>query len=370
MLLMTVRFLSLQPQQDLIGNEIASVFQETYARANYILGEQVSAFEKHFAAYCQTQACIGVGNGFDALFIALKVLNLREADEVIVPANTYAATWLAVRNVRAKIVPVEPDRDTFNLDPIAVQSKLTERTRVIVPVHLYGQPCDMTRLSEISEKNNIRLVEDNAQAHGARWKDRVTGSWGVINATSFYPTKNLGALGDGGAITTSDLKLAETCRAIRNYGSTSKNIFDIEGVNSRLDEIQAAVLSVKLKFLDRWNGQRRRIAELYNEGLTNVQALQIPHCPRDAWHVYHLYVVKAERRDELRQYLAAEGIETMIHYPTPPHLQKAYESLGFKKGDFPITEKLAANALSLPIWPGMTEDETTYVIEKVMAFYR
>jgi dTDP-4-amino-4,6-dideoxygalactose transaminase len=326
-------------------------------------------FEQEFAGYCNSEFCVGVASGLDALIISLKALQLKSSDEIIVPANTYIATWLAVSNVGAHVVPVEPDELTYNLNPVKVRHALTKKTRVILPVHLYGQPCDMTALTQIASENQIHIIEDNAQAHGANWGGRKTGGWGKISATSFYPTKNLGALGDGGAITTSDPALAEFARTFRNYGSGSKNYFEMRGMNSRLDELQAAILSVKLKYLDRWNQERRMIAAEYNEQLAGLPHLSIPFVEKEAFHVYHLYVIQAKHRDELKLYLAKNGIETMVHYPVPPNAQQAYADLGFDKQSFPISQKLADAALSLPLWPGMPITEIDYVAEMIKRFY-
>lgn len=365
----TIKFLSLEHQQDRIKNEVEITFRSIFDRSHYILGPSVDGFEQRFADYCESKFCISVGSGLDALMISLKALELKSDDEVIVPSNTYHATWLAVANIGARIVPVEPDERTYNLDPAKVERAITKKTKVILPVHLYGQSCNMAELSRLARENGIFLVEDNAQAHGSAWQDKKTGSWGVVNATSFYPTKNLGALGDGGAITTNETRLAEFARTFRNYGSAVKNNAEELGINSRLDELQAAFLSIKLTHLDYWNDQRRVLAEKYSDLLKNVSGMSPPWCASDAKHVYHLYVVQAAKRDALKSYLSENGIETMIHYPIPPHLQKAYFNLGFEKGRFPIAEKLASSILSLPMWPGMTDEEIDYVSEKIKKFY-
>lgn len=365
-----VKFLSLKPQQAQVQESFERAFSDVLSDSHYILGERVKDFEREFAAYSQTEYCVGVGSGLDALTIALKSLKLATHDEVIVPANTYLATWLAISNSGGVIVPAEPMPDSYNIDSASVQNLITKRTRVILPVHLYGQPCDMTRLSQIAQENEIEIIEDNAQAHGALWNGKKTGSWGKISATSFYPTKNLGALGDGGAITTSDQQLAEFARTFRNYGSEKKNYFETQGINSRLDELQAAFLSVKLRHLDRWNAERRSLASLYNDRLAETPEIKTPFCRTEAHHVYHLYVITAERRDDLKISLAKNGIETMVHYPIPPHQQKAYQNFPFAKRSFPITENLAESVLSLPLWPGMTVSEVDYVCEKINTFYR
>lgn len=345
-------------------------FSDVVDESRYILGRRVQAFEHAFAAYSQTQFCIGVGNGLDALTIALKSLKLSKGDQVIVPANTYFATWLAVSNSGLTVVPVDSDPSTFNLDAASVAGAITGKTRVILPVHLYGQPCDMTALSDLAQKHKLEVVEDNAQAHGATWNGRKTGAWGRVSATSFYPTKNLGALGDGGAITTSDSDVAHFARAYRNYGSSTKDLFEMRGINSRLDELQAALLNLKLEHLDTWNEERRRLAALYNDRLDGIAGVKIPFCAAGAKHVYHLYVIQCEKRDDLRTFLTNHQIETMVHYPVPPHKQEAYRELGIGHGQFPVTEKLAETVLSLPLWPGMGVDDVDYVCEKVAAFYR
>lgn len=364
----SVKFLSLKPQQDRLRDAFSKTFSEVFQQSQFILGNRVQDFEREFAAYTQTEFCIGVGSGLDALTIALRSLELKRDDEVIVPANTYIATWLAISHCGATIIPAEPNPNTFNLDPERVRELITDRTRVILPVHLYGQPCDMTRLSEIARSRNIDVLEDNAQAHGAAWIGRKTGSWGIVNATSFYPTKNLGALGDGGAITTSDGRLAKFARSFRNYGSAKKNNVEMQGLNSRLDELQAAFLSLKLKHLDEWNEQRRKLADAYNERLDNIAEIQVPYCAPGAYHVYHLYVIQCQQRDDLMTHLLRNGIETMIHYPVAPHQQQAYRHM--VSGNFPITEKLASTVLSLPLWPGMQIDDIDYICEKTTEFYR
>lgn len=365
----TIRFLSLKHQQDVIKSGIEEAFATVLEKSHYILGREVQRFEELYATYSQTKFCVGVGSGLDALIIALKSLGLTQAEEVIVPANTYHATWLAVTNIGVRIVPVEPDERTFNLNAAKVEEAITSRTKVILPVHLYGQPCDMTALTKLADERKLAIIEDNAQAQGAHWKNKKTGSWGTINATSFYPTKNLGALGDGGAVTTNDPAAAEFARAHRNYGSLQKDYVDGAGMNSRLDEMQAAFLNVKLKYLDEFNAQRRALASKYHERLSNVPGIMVPTASPDAFHVYHLYVIRAERRDALKKYLLENGIESMIHYPVPPHMQKAYANLGYERGSFPITERLADSILSLPLWPGMTDDDLDHIAAVITRFY-
>lgn len=341
-----------------------------YDRNQYVFGEELQRFEQEFAGFTGTSFCIGTGNGLDALTIALRSLDLPPGAEVIVPAHTYIATWLAVSRCGARIIPVEPDANTLNIDPSKIEAVITPNTKVILPVHLYGQSCDMTAISSIAEKYKLTIIEDNAQAHGARWGDKLTGSFGTINATSFYPTKNLGALGDGGAITTSDPLKAEFVKRYRNYGFESKNVCTERGVNSRLDEIQASVLRIKLRYLAEWTAERRRLASLYHKSLKNAGDIVLPVSRKEAYHVYHLYVLRTSHRDKLKTYLADRGIETMIHYPTPPHLQKSYRDLNFKSGHFPLTERTAETILSLPLWPGLTDDEVHRVSECIHAFFR
>jgi dTDP-4-amino-4,6-dideoxygalactose transaminase len=366
----TIKFLSLHWQQHLLSKELQAAFDRALENAHYVLGADLENFEQQFARYNGVNYCVGTGSGLDALTIALKSLKLTAEEEVIVPANTYHATWLAVANAGVKIVPVEPDEHTYNLDPDKLKNALTKKTKVLLPVHLYGQACNMDALMQIALDYNLKVVEDNAQAHGASWNGRKTGSWGVVNATSFYPTKNLGALGDGGAITTNNLDIASFAKMFRNYGSASKNVVETLGVNSRLDNLQAAILNVKLAHLDRLNAERRLLAAKYTEQLKHLSQVSVPAVHDSAVHVFHLYVIKAENRDQLKDYLAEKGIETMIHYPVPPHLQKPYSSLIGAGKNFPITERLAKSILSLPLWPGMTDDEISYVTETIADFYR
>lgn len=364
-----IPFLSLEPQHTMIKTAVQQAVQQVYDRSAFVLGEEVNAFEKEYAAWHEIPFCIGVGNGLDALTMSLLACDVKPGDEVIVPAHTYLATWLAVSRTGAVVVPVEPDESTFNIDTSRIEEVITPRTKAILPVHLYGQACNMTSVLELAERHKLFIVEDNAQAQGSRWLKTLTGSWGTINATSFYPTKNLGALGDGGAVTTSHEQLATFVKQYRNYGLKEKNIALYLGVNSRLDEMQAAILRVKLKHVEAWNEQRRELAALYLEQLKDVGDIVLPLSDKEAHHVYHLFVIRTKLRDKLLAYLTERGIGTMIHYPVPPHLQKPYESLNFRKGDFPITEKIAETCLSLPLWPGMTEQQVSRVCEGVRKFF-
>ena len=364
-----IPFLSFSPQHDAIRQEALEAMSKVYDKNWFILGDALKAFEEAYAAFCGTSWCVGVGNGYDALVVALKTCGIGQGDEIIVPANTYVATWHAAARTGAILRPVEPDPFTFNIDPQQIEQHITSKTKAILPVHLYGQACNMTAIMTLARKYDLMVVEDNAQGHGATWAGQRTGSFGDANATSFYPTKNLGALGDGGAVTTSDETKAQWARQFRNYGFASKHVCAEKGINSRLDEMQAAVLSVKLKYLAQWNEQRRVLADLYVEKLSGVGDVLLPMTHAEAKHVYHLFVIRTAQRDKLKAALAKEGIETMIHYPVPPHLQQAYGEYGFKKGHFPLTERIADTVLSLPLWPGMREEQVGRVCEGTRKFF-
>lgn len=316
----------------------------------YILGPEVEAFEAEWAAYCGAGFAVGLANGLDALTLALRALGIGPGDEVIVPSNTYIATWLAVSGVGARPVPVEPDPLTHNIDPNLIEAAITPRTRAVMPVHLYGQPADLQPILEIAKRHGLRVIEDAAQAHGAAYRGRRLGGHGDIICWSFYPGKNLGAFGDAGAITTNDADLAARVAMLRNYGSREKYVNELPGVNSRLDPLQAAVLRVKLKVLDDWTERRRAIASAYLEGLKD-SGLILPHVPEWAAPVWHLFVVRTDAREQLQAQLAKAGIGTLIHYPIPPHMQSAYADLGFEAKAFPIARRLAQEVLSLPMGP-------------------
>lgn len=333
------------------------------------MGSELSSFEAEYARFLDVPYCVGVGNGLDALTLALQACGVSKGDEVIVPANTFIATWLAVTRNGGTVVPVEPD-ETLNIDITKIGNVITDRTKVILPVHLYGQSCNMDTIMVLASKHNLLVVEDNAQAHGAKWKGQNTGSFGIANAHSFYPVKNLGALGDGGAITTGDADYAERLKQLRNYGFREKNVALFQGVNSRLDEMQAAVLRIKLQHLEKWTNERRSLAALYNERLTGVGDIILPVIKTQAYHVYHLYVIRTASREALKKFLAERGVETMIHYPVPPHLQEAYSDLKFRKGSFPFTEELSDTILSLPLWPGMNRDDVDYVTDLIRKFFK
>jgi len=359
-----VPFLELGQTYFEIKDELDAAYRRVMNSGWYILGEDVSAFEREFAAYCGTRHCVGVGNGLEALQLILRAYGIGPGDEVIVPANTYVATWLAVSNSGATIVPVEPDERTFNLDPRRIETAITSRTRAVLPVHLYGQPAEMDAIKEVARRHGLRVIEDAAQAHGARYGDRMVGSLGDAAGWSFYPTKNLGAYGDAGAVTTDDCELAEKVRLLRNYGSRTKYYNAERGANSRLDELQAALLRVRLKHLDEWNSRRVRIAETYLSELEGARLL-LPLVAEGADPVWHLFVVRSKARDELQRQLKEAGVNTLVHYPVPPHLQEAYKYLGTPPGSFPLTEAIHNEVLSLPIGPHLSESDQARVVQAV-----
>lgn len=333
-----------------------------------ILGEECKTFEQEFAAYCGVKYCVGVANGLEALHLVLRAWGIGPGDEVIVPSNTYIATWLAVSYTGATLVPVEPDIQTYNLDPALLEAAITPRTKVIIPVHLYGQVADMSSISRVAQKHGIKVLEDAAQAHGADHKGKKAGALGDAAGFSFYPGKNLGALGDGGAITTNDSELATRLRSLRNYGSQLKYHNETIGFNSRLDELQAAFLLAKLPLLDADNKHRIAIAEVYQGALSGIDSLTLPCISEDGNSAWHLYTIRHPKRDRLAEHLVNHGIATMIHYPIPPHLQPAYSSLGKTKGDFPIAEQIHAEILSLPIGPTMSFEQVERVVSLVDQF--
>lgn len=362
---MKVPFFDIGPTHAEIAGEMDLAWREVLAHRHFIMGERLQAFEAQFSAYCGADHCVGVANGLDALTLILDGLGIGSGDEVIVPAHTFIATWLAVSRVGAKPVPVDCDPATCNVDPKAFAAAVTSRTRAIIAVHLYGAPADMQPLLAACRHFGIHLIEDAAQAHGARYDGRRAGSLGVAAGFSFYPTKNLGALGDGGAVVTSDAALAARLRLLRNYGSERKYEHQLPGYNSRLDELQAAVLSVKLRNLDRLNAHRQQIAARYQAGLAGLQGVTLPAVPEKGEAVWHLYAIRHPRRDEMMRLLDVEGIQTLIHYPAPPHLQPAYARLSYAAGAFPVAESIAQTTLSLPIWPGMADAQIEAVIAAV-----
>jgi dTDP-4-amino-4,6-dideoxygalactose transaminase len=357
----SVPFLDLKAIQLQQQDALREAFDRVLQSGWYILGNEVTQFEAEYARYCEAAHCVGVANGLDALTLALRAMDVGPGDEVIVPSNTYIATWLAVSHVGATPVPVEPDALSFNIDPARIEAAITPRTRVILPVHLYGQAAELEPILAIAQKHGLRVLEDGAQAHGARYHGRRLGAHGDAVAWSFYPGKNLGAIGDGGAITTNDPALAERLRVLRNYGSRVKYHNEVIGYNSRLDELQAALLRAKLPQLDAANEHRAAIAQTYLRGLAGL-GLSLPFVPPGHEPVWHLFVMRHPRRDELAQRLAALGVATMIHYPVAPHLQPAYASLGLKAGALPISEAMHAQVLSLPMGPTQTAEQTQQVI--------
>ena len=361
-----IPFLDLKAPHVELRAEIEVAIARVLDSGWYILGPEVEAFEAEFAGYCEAAHCVGVANGLDALHLALRAMGVGPGDEVIVPSNTYIATWLAVSQCGAVPVPVEPDEATHNIDPALIEAAITPRTKVILPVHLYGQPADMDPILAIARKHGLGVLEDGAQAHGARYKGRRIGGHGDAVAWSFYPGKNLGALGDGGAVTTNDPELAERLRVLRNYGSRVKYVNDVQGYNSRLDPLQAAVLRVKLSHLDAWNARRQGVAGEYLEGLRD-SGIVLPRVPEWAESVWHLFVVRHPQRDALQTRLSEAGVGSLIHYPIPPHRQQAYAALDMAGGAFPLANQLAEGVLSLPMGPQLSTSDVARVIEAVRA---
>lgn len=362
---MKVPFLELKPAYDELRDELDAAYHRVMDSGWYLLGNEIESFEAGFAKYCEAKHCIAVGNGLDALHLILRAYDIGAGDEVIVPTNTFIATWLAVSYAGATPVPVEPDLKTFNLDPKRIEAAITPKTKAILPVHLYGQPADMDPIMEIARKHGLKVIEDSAQAQGARYKGRRTGSLGHAAGHSFYPGKNLGAFSDAGAVTTNDADLADRVRTLRNYGSKKKYFNDEKGFNSRLDEFQAAFLSIKLKKLDEWNDRRRKVAALYLTEVAGVPNLALPFVPEWAEPVWHLFVVRHPGRDGLQQKLTKVDVGTLIHYPVPPHLSGAYADGEWKRGAFPIAEELADTVLSLPMGPHLSKMQLDSVVGEV-----
>ena len=362
--MMSVPFLDLRAPYLELKDEMDAAVARVLDSGWYILGPEVDAFEAEYAAYCESAHAIGVANGLDALHLALLAMDVGPGDEVIVPSNTYIATWLAVSQRGATPVPVEPDEATYNIDSVRIEAAITPRTKIILPVHLYGQPADLDPVLEIARRHGLKVLEDGAQAHGARYKGKRIGGHGDAVAWSFYPGKNLGAVGDGGAVTTNDPDIADRIRALRNYGSRVKYVNEVRGYNSRLDPIQAVVLRVKLKHLDAWNARRRAIAAHYMENLKG-QELTLPHVPDWAEPVWHLFVARHAQRDALQQRLTDAGIGTLIHYPIPPHKQDAYADQGFRPESFPLASRMADDVLSLPIGPHLSTEECSIVVREI-----
>ena len=364
---MKIPFVSFRPMEEELDIELRKAFERVLNASWYIEGKEDENFEKAFAKYCGINYCIGVGNGLDALMLALKALGIGEGDEVIVPSNTYIATALSVTYVGAIPVFVEPRIETFNIDPDRIEAAITDKTKAIMPVHLYGQACDMDPIIEIAKKYNLKVVEDCAQAHGATYKGQKVGTFGDAAGFSFYPGKNLGALGDAGAAVTNDEKLAKRIRALGNYGSDYKYHHIYKGNNSRLDELQAAFLSAKLMILEKMNEERRRVAYRYLTEINNERVI-LPVVPEYSTPVWHIFGVRCVERDALEKYLSDLGIGTNKHYPTPIHLQECYKDLGYKEGSFPVAEEISASEISIPMYYGMSEEEISYVINAINNF--
>jgi len=361
----TVPFLDLGAAYRELKDEIDTSVARVLESGWYILGPEVDAFEAEFADFCETSHCVGVANGLDALVLCLRALDIGHGDEVIVPSNTYIATWLAVSQVGAVPIPVEPDLRTHNINPTRIAEVVTTRTKAIMPVHLYGQPADIDAILDVAKEKGLYVIEDGAQAHGARYKGQRLGGHSDFVTWSFYPGKNLGALGDGGAVTTNNPDLADKVRVLRNYGSREKYVNEVKGVNSRLDPLQAAILRVKLKYLDEWNTRRKDIAGEYMHHLRDTNCI-LPYVPQWADPVWHLFVIRTQLRTQVQEKMTEAGIGSLIHYPLPPHLQGAYKDLGYKPKAFPLAKTLAEEVLSLPIGPQMSQADAQQVKSKMI----
>lgn len=365
---MKVPFATFLPMHNEIRQELDSAYNRVLDKSYFIHGDECRKFEEEFAEYCGVKYCVGVATGLDALFLILKAMNIGNSDEVIVPSNTYIATALAVSYTGAKPVFVEPEIETFNINPSRIEEKITSNTKAIIAVHLQGRTADMDPINAIAKKHNLKIIEDAAQAHGAKYKGKKAGSLGDAAGFSFYPGKNLGALGDGGCVTTNNKELADKIRALGNYGSDYKYHHIYKGVNSRLDEIQAAFLRVKLPNLDRWNEDRRATAKKYFEGIKNP-LIKLPlKSTNEFEHIYHVFVIRCNKRDELEKYLNDNNIGTLKHYPIPMHEQECYKDLEIKHGELPIAEEISRTVLSIPMYYGMTDEEINYVIETINKF--
>lgn len=361
-----VPFLDLSAVYVELKNELDIAYYKVMNSGWYIMGTELQCFEEEFAAYCGADYCIGVGNGLEALELILRGYNITIGDEVIVPTNTFIATWLAVTYVGATLVPVEPDEKTYTLNPLQIEKAITKKTKAIIPVHLYGQPADMDAIKTLAKNYGIKVIEDAAQAQGGSYKCEMVGGLADAAGFSFYPSKNLGALGDAGAITTDDENLVDSIRNYRNYGSVVKYHHESKGKNSRLDELQAAFLRVKLKYLDEWNKRRTKIAEKYLAKLKGIDRLQLPIQNSESKHVWYAFVIRTNKREQLKKYLQDCGIETLIHYPIPPHKQKAYSEMNFL--NYPVSESIHREVLSLPIGPHMTLEQVDYTVESLLKF--
>lgn len=365
---MNVPFLDLKSINDESQDELTEAFHRVMNSGWYIQGKELEAFEQEFSNYSGTKHCVGVGNGLDAIYLLLCAYGIGPGDEVIVPSNTFIATWLAVTRCGATPVAAEPDERTYNISPQAIEAAITPRTAAIIPVHLYGQPADMDAINKIASRHKLVVIEDAAQSQGSLYNGRPAGSLAHAAATSFYPGKNLGALGDGGAILTDDTAIASKVKQLRNYGSQTKYHHELMGCNSRLDELQAAFLRVKLRKLDASNAKRREVARLYTEGLAGIDLI-LPFVPEWAVPAWHLYVIRTDKREQLQAHLQSCGVDTLVHYPIPPHRQECYQGTASDL-DLPLAESYARQTLSLPISPTMHVDEVNYVIEKIIDFHR
>jgi dTDP-4-amino-4,6-dideoxygalactose transaminase len=366
---MKTPFLELLPTYQELRPELDAAYQRVMNSGWYLLGPELEAFEAEFAAFCQAKHCIGVGNGLDALHLIVRAYGIGPGDEVIVPAHTFIATWLAVSYAGATPVPVDVEPHYFNMDVAKVEAAITPRTRAIMPVHLYGHPADMDPLRRVAAKHGLKVIEDAAQAHGTQYRGGSTGCLGDAAGFSFYPGKNLGAFADAGAIVTNDGELAAKARKLRNYGSAVKYHHDEQGINSRIDELTAAILRVKLSHLPQWNQRRTQIAARYATGLHGVPGLSLPQTAPDCVHAWHLFVVRHPQRDRLKAWLAEAGVGVLIHYPIPAHLSTAYQSLGYRSGAFPVTEEIAQTIISLPIGPHLAPAQVEHVIQSLGVFH-
>ncbi|MFN8321384.1 MAG: DegT/DnrJ/EryC1/StrS family aminotransferase [Chitinophagales bacterium] len=364
-----IPFADLSRTHTALKNQFLEITSKLIDSSSFILGQEVTEFEKNFADFTGTRHSVGVGNGLDALKLSLKAVGVKRGDKVIVPAHTFTATWMAVADLGAVPVACDVYPHTYNLNIQSNTIKTVTGMHAIIPVHIYGLPCEMDEILNMADENSCFVIEDNAQAQGAIYKGKNAGSMGHVNATSFYPGKNLGALGDAGAITTNDDLIALKLRSLRNYGSVKKYEHDELGYNSRLDNLQAAYLNIKLNYLKEWIAERNRIALRYKNNLSGLTHLQFQHTPENCLHTYHLLTVLSDRRNDLQKHLSNQGIQTIIHYPTPPHLQQAFQELGYRKGDFPIAEQIAEQTLSLPLFIGITNSEVDDVCEAIIDFF-
>lgn len=367
---MKIPLVDLKSQYEFIKPEIQTAIQGVIDKSAFVLGDVVRQFEDEFAKFCDAKFCIGVGNGTDALHLALSACDIKSGDEVITTPHTFIATTEAISMAGAKIVFADIDKETFNIDPKKIEEKINKNTKAILAVHLYGCPCDMESILKLSKKYGLKIIEDACQAHGAEYKGRRVGSFGDVAAFSFFPGKNLGAYGDGGAVVTNNNQIALKVKMLRDHGRTTKYEHEMEGFNSRLDAMQASILKVKLKYLNAWNEKRRQHAGKYNSLLKYITKIKVPLCSKDAVSVFHLYVIMTNDRDRLREYLDEKGVATGIHYPIPLHLQKAYRYLELPKGSFPVAEGTASQILSLPIYPELTNEQIEYICQSIEDYYK